>query len=123
MSWFPLEHPGGSVGYRIDWPDRSLAYVTDTTADTQAAYVEKIRGVDVLLHECHFPDGWEIRAEKTGHSCLTPTAQVAKEADVGRLVLVHINPLSNEVDPYGVQSARDTFPATDIGCDGMIVEF
>ena len=123
VSWFPLKHPGGSVGYRIDWPDRSLAYVTDTTAHPQAAYIEKIRGVDVLLHECHFPDGWEELAQKTGHSCLTPTAQVAKEADVGRLILIHINPLSNEIDPYGVQSARDVFPATDIGSDGTIVEF
>ena len=31
VTHFPLVHPGGSLGYRIDWPGRSLAYVTDTT--------------------------------------------------------------------------------------------
>jgi ribonuclease BN (tRNA processing enzyme) len=123
LSWFPLKHPGGSIGYRIDWPDRSMAYVTDTTADAAAPYVDKIRGVDVLLHECHFPDGWEELAEKTGHSCLTPAAQVAKAAEVGRLILVHINPMFSEIDPYGVQTARNVFPATEIGTDGMLVEF
>src|SRR5262245_21032060 len=46
VTWFPLDHPGGSVGYRIDWPGRSMAYVTDTTASVGAAYVEKIRAVD-----------------------------------------------------------------------------
>ena len=56
LTHFPLRHPGGSVGYRIDWPDRSLAYVTDTVAAADADYVEKIRGVDLLIHECNFGD-------------------------------------------------------------------
>jgi ribonuclease BN (tRNA processing enzyme) len=123
VRWFPLEHPGGSLGYRIDWPDRSLAYVTDTTARPGAEYIEKIRGVDVLLHECYFQDGWEEFATLTGHSCLAPVLQVAKLADVGRLILVHINPLANQADPFDIDSARAIFPATDIGRDAMVVEF
>ncbi len=31
LKGFPLVHPGGSVGFRLDWPGHSLAYVTDTT--------------------------------------------------------------------------------------------
>jgi ribonuclease BN (tRNA processing enzyme) len=123
VRWFPLVHPGGSIGYRLDWPGRSLAYVTDTTADPGAAYVEQIRGVDVLLHECYFADGWEDRAKATGHSCLSAVARVAAKAGVGRLVLVHINPLATEADPFGVESIRPIFPATEVGTDGMIVEF
>jgi ribonuclease BN (tRNA processing enzyme) len=53
VTHFPLIHPGGSTGYRLDWPDRSLAYVTDTTASAAADYIERIRGVDLLLHECN----------------------------------------------------------------------
>ena len=123
VSWFSLEHPGGSIGYRINWPDRSLAYVTDTTAHVEAEYVEKIRGVDVLLHECYFSDDWEEFATLTGHSCLGSVLQVAKHADVGRLILIHINPLANEIDPFGIASARAVFPSTDIGRDTMVVEF
>ena len=33
----PLKHPGGSIGYRIDWPDRSLAFITDTTLPAPGA--------------------------------------------------------------------------------------
>src|SRR3954447_20804158 len=51
LTWFPLEHPGGSIGYRLEWPGHSMAYVTDTTARKGAAYVEKIRRVDLLIHE------------------------------------------------------------------------
>ena len=32
LSYFPLEHPGGVLGYRLDWLSCSMAYVTDTTA-------------------------------------------------------------------------------------------
>jgi len=123
VRWFPLEHPGGSVGYRIDWPQRSLAYVTDATAAPDASYIPEIRNVDLLVHECFFPDGWEERAEVTGHSCLTPVARLARQADVGRLVLVHINPLAREADPFGIESAREVFPETQVGQDGMVIEF
>jgi phosphoribosyl 1,2-cyclic phosphodiesterase len=43
---FPMQHPGGSLGFRLDWPGHSLAYVTDTTAAIDAAYIDKIRDVD-----------------------------------------------------------------------------
>jgi ribonuclease BN (tRNA processing enzyme) len=123
LTSFPLSHPGGAVGYRIDWPDRSLAYVTDTTAESNAPYVECIRGVDLLVHECYFPDGWEEQARLTGHSCTTPVAQVAAASGVGRLILVHINPLADAEDPIGLEVARSIFPETQIGVDGMTLEF
>jgi len=123
VSYFPVAHPGGAIGYRIDWKDRSLAYVTDTTAAPSAPYVASIRGVDLLLHECYFPDGWDDRASMTGHSCTTPVAQVALAAQVGRLVLVHINPLQKEDDPVGLATARRIFRATEIGEDGTEIEF
>lgn len=120
---FPLEHPGGSIGYRIDWSDRSMAYVTDTTAAPGVPYIDIIRGVDLLVHECNFPDGMEALALKTGHSCTTPVAQVAAAAGVGRLVLVHVNPLAKDKDPIGVSVAQRVFPATELGFDEMEIEF
>lgn len=74
LTYFPLKHPGASLGFRLDWPGHSLAYVTDTTARSDADYVGKIRGVDLLIHECYFNDEHAELAEKTGHSCVTPVA-------------------------------------------------
>ncbi len=123
LTHFPLEHPGGSIGYRLDWPGRSMAYVTDTIAREGAEYIRQIRGVDLLIHESYFPDGWEERAELTGHSCVSPVARAAKAAGVGRLVLVHINPLAPSDEAIGLESARRIFPSTDIGTDRMEIEF
>ncbi len=123
VSHFPLDHPGGSLGYRIDWPGRTLAYITDTTADLKAGYVEYVRGVDVLLHECNFSDGWEEKAKLTGHSCVTTVAKLARKAEVNRLILIHINPHTGEDDPVGLDVARSIFPATDLGRDQMEIQF
>lgn len=123
LTHFPLKHPGGSVGFRIDWPDRSLAYVTDTVASPTAAYVEKIRGVDLLVHECYFADDCPDQAELTGHSCLSQVVRVAAEAGVGRLVLVHVNPLVRSDDEVDLAAARQVFKNTELGVDRMTLNF
>jgi ribonuclease BN (tRNA processing enzyme) len=121
LSWIPLVHPGGSVGFRIDWPDRSLAYITDTTAPGD--YTDFIRGVDVLIHECYFPDNLSEWAAKTGHSAATPVAQLATDANVGRLLLVHVDPQRPDDDPVGMASIRSIFPNTQLAEDLMEIEF
>jgi len=119
-----LQHPGGSVGFRLQWPDRSLAYITDTTSrGASSSYVEFIRGVDLLVHECNFADGREELAELTGHSCTTPVAEVARAAAVGRLVLTHLNPLVTDDDPIGLSVARKIFANTELASDEMQIEF
>jgi ribonuclease Z len=123
LTWFPLAHQGGSIGLRLDWPGRSMAYVTDTTAAPDADYIEKIAGVDLLLHECYYGDADARWARETGHSSTSLVAQAARRAGVGRLVLVHINPSRLEDDPVGLAAARAVFPNTQIGEDLMELEF
>ncbi len=123
LTYFPLAHAGGTLGFRLEWPEHSMAYVTDTTARPKVGYVSAVQGVDLLVHECYFRDGFEEWATITGHSCTTPVAQVAKEAGVQRLLLVHINPTETAEDPVGIETARTVFPATEIAHDRMEVEF
>ena len=117
----PLKHPGGSTGYRLDFPDRSLAYITDTNAD--GSYDDFVRGVDVLIHECYFPDDMANWPERTGHSRTSAVATLAKNAGVGRLLLVHIDPRRPDDDPVGIDAARAIFPNTTLAEDRMEIEF
>jgi len=116
-----LAHPGGSIGFRIDWPGRSLAFITDTTVD--GTYTDFIRGVDLLIHECYFPDDLSVVAAKTGHSNTTPVAEMARQARVGRLFLMHLDPRRTDADPIGLEQARKIFPKTELAEDLMTVEF
>jgi ribonuclease Z len=120
LTHFPLVHPGGSTGYRIDWPDRSLAYVTDTTTD--GSHGDFVRGVDVLIHECYFPDSEAAFATQTGHSHTTPVATLARDAGVGRLILVHIDPQNVSNDPIDIARARAIFPKTEVADDLLVIE-
>ncbi len=66
ISWFPLEHPGGSIGFRIQSGDTAIAYVTDTVARPASPYVNEIRNLDLLLHECYFTDQHQAWPKKLG---------------------------------------------------------
>jgi ribonuclease Z len=123
LTYFPLQHPGGSLGFRLDWPDRSMAYVTDTTATAGAAYIEHIRGVDLLVHESYFTtDKHNLRAI-TGHSSLAEVAALAAEAQVGRLVVAHINPLCESDGAFDLDSVRCTFNNIEVARDEMALDF
>jgi ribonuclease Z len=123
LTCFPLKHPGGSIGFRLDWPGHSLAYVTDTTAATDASYVQRIRGVDLLVHEAYFATEAQNLPAVTGHSCLTTVTKVAAAADVGRLVLVHIDPQIDGNAGFDLDAARRVFKNTEVGADRAELEF
>ena len=123
LSHFELAHPGGAIGFRLEWSGHSLAYVTDTTATAEANYLEAIRDVDVLLHECYYPDDLAEMATLTGHSTSTPVAQLARNANVKRLILVHVNPSAEQDDPLVLAQAQKILPSTTLGRDLMEIDF
>ena len=124
LSVFPLlGHPGDSVGYRLDLPDRSMAYVTDTIASADADYVRHLQDVDLLIHEANFDDDDRDFANLTGHSCLPDVVDVAVKASAKRLVLVHLNPKDDVDEPYDLTESRKRFANVTIGADGDVIEF
>jgi ribonuclease Z len=120
---FPLQHPGGSLGFRLDWPDRSMAYITDTTATTGAAYIEQIRGVDLLVHESYFPSDANDLPAITGHSSLLQVAALAAQAHVGQLVLSHIDPQLQSDKVFDLAAAKRLFDKIELGRDGTELDF
>jgi ribonuclease Z len=127
IKWFRMEHPGGSVGFRLRHQTSSFAYVTDTTCRPGAAYWNEIQGVDWLLHECNFSDEYEGLAIKTGHSCPSSVLEESHKAKVSRLLLTHFNPLATEVDPVGLEKATARMPRRTpeqivLATDGLVVD-
>ncbi|QDT53992.1 Ribonuclease BN [Caulifigura coniformis] len=117
-------HPGSSMAYRIEstaGPAKSLAYVTDTVAD--GTYREFVRDADVLIHECYFPDALEEWAVKTGHSTTSKVLELARAANVGRLVLVHVDPRSSGPDPLGLAGVQQVFTRVEVARDGLEIDF
>jgi ribonuclease Z len=118
---FSLHHPGGSTGYRIDFASgKSLAYVSDTNAGDDS--IRFLQGVDVLIHECSFPDRLSQWCEPTGHSHVSQVARIAQAANVGRLYLTHIDPTLEGDDPLEIGEATTIFPALQVATDLQEIE-
>lgn len=117
---FPLQHPGGSRGVRIDAGGKSLALVTDTTEPTQQT-IDTVAGVDLLLHEAYFDDAQAELATVTGHCTASQAARTADRAGAKRLVLLHRDPRAED-DTLPLAQARAIFPAAEYGQDNQVIE-
>ena len=99
---------------------RSYAYCSDTAYDE--SIVEYIKGVDVLYHEATFAEAEIKRAEKTAHSTARQAAEIARLAEVKKLVIGHYSSRYKELDTL-LQEAQDIFPNTELAFEGKVIEF
>lgn len=121
----PQHHTDTSVSFRLD---DELVIATDTSPD-QAA-VPFADGASVWLHEAWY---WrddpklpamteERRIAYAAHSEAVAVAHLAEQAGVGRLILVHLNPLAGEGSFVPMRdAARTVFAKTDVVEDGTVV--
>ena len=120
----PQQHTDTSVSFRLD---DELVIATDTRVDPDA--VAFARGAGLWLHESWYWAGDPglagvpelLRPSYAAHSEATGVAGLAAEAGVGRLILVHLNPLAGEASYAPMRdAAREVFPRTDIVADGAV---
>ncbi|MGV3612125.1 MAG: ribonuclease Z [Fluviicola sp.] len=68
---------------------KSYAYCSDTIFDERI--VQYIKGVNVLYHEATFLQDKSDRAKQTFHTTAQEAATIAKQAEVGKLLLGHLS--------------------------------
>ncbi len=98
---------------------RSFAYCCDTAY--QPGLASYLEGADLLYHDATFCDDLTARAAETGHSTARQAARLARDAGVGRLVLGHFSSRYPDSSCF-VREAREVFPDTIAGEDGMKIE-
>lgn len=100
-------------------PAAKYAYCSDT------AYNEKIipivEGVDMLYHEATFMQNEIVRAKETAHSSALQAAQIAKSANVKKLIIGHFSARYDNLLGL-LAEARSVFPDTQLAYDGMHLE-
>ena len=125
VSWRRQDHPGGSVAYRLEWPDgKRLVYSTDTAGDTSPEYAAWSHHANLLMHECNFRNEAAEWARKTGHSWTDRVAEIAVKNSPQTLLLTHVNPLETSSDPVNSDLIRQRVKAEVlVATDGMTVDF
>ena len=98
---------------------RSYAYCSDTRYIP--ALHAQLKGVNVLYHESTYDSSLEDQAKKYFHSTAAQAAQVASDAQVGKLVLGHFSARYEDEDII-LQEAKAIFPRVVLANDGLIVD-
>lgn len=83
---------------------RSYAYCSDTAYSE--ALIPIIKDVDVIYHESTFLEADAQRAKSTGHSTAKQAATIAKEANVGKLLLGHYSSRYNDTKAFKQEAAE-----------------
>ncbi|HCO82629.1 MAG TPA: ribonuclease Z, partial [Arenibacter sp.] len=94
---------------------KSYAFCSDTAFSTKI--IPWIRNVDVLYHEATFLETEKRLAPKTKHATAKEAATIAREANVGMLILGHFSTRYQSLDLFK-EEAKTIFPNVELADDG-----
>ena len=123
---FPLNHPQGATGYRIECGDAALVHASDFEHGDpacDAALCEAARSADLLIFDAQFtPEQYPSRIG-WGHSTWAEGARIAQANNVGRLVLFHHDPMHNDDAIEELEAAAcERLDGTCAAREGMTIE-
>ena len=100
-------------------PARSYAYCSDTRFSPKVA--EMVQGVNLLYHEATFPHDMLIQARKTMHTTALEAATVAKEANVGKLIIGHYSARIKDEQSM-LEEAKSVFTNVILAQEGLKID-
>jgi phosphoribosyl 1,2-cyclic phosphodiesterase len=108
-------HPGPTLGYRLDGPDGSLAYLPDhepalggLDGPTWTSGFDLSAGVDVLIHDAQYTAEEYAGRVGWGHSSIEQAAAFADLTGAGHLVLFHHDPDHDDATVERLAAAGQT---------------
>ena len=100
---------------------RKISYVTDTLYLDSIA--KEVQGSDLLFCEGMFAKDFEDQAKEKKHMTSTQAAQIAKDANVKKMALIHYSPRYNDYELKDLLTeAQSVFPETVLSKDRMTFE-
>ena len=97
---------------------RKVSYVTDTMYLPSIA--DEVRGSDLLFCEGMFTEEYADQAAEKKHMTAKQAARIAKDANVGKMALIHYSPRYSDYELNDILSeAKEIFPETVLSRDRM----
>ena len=96
---FPLHHPQGAFGYRVESEEGTIVIATDLEhghPELDKVLREYSEGADVLIYDAQYTPGEYESRKGWGHSTYAGGASVARDANAKKLVLFHHDPTHND---------------------------
>ena len=124
---FPLYHPGGCSGYRIETPAGTVVFATDHEhGDPRADSIlrEYAAGADVLIYDAQYTPEEYPRYRGWGHGTWLEGVRLARAANVQRLVLFHHDPARDDDQVRSIAAdAAAAFPGACAAKENWSIRF
>jgi len=123
-----LHHPGGSLGYRVDFRGKSFVYATDIEhgSPVDARLADFAHGADVLVYDAMYtPEEYAGTPGKVGwgHSTWSAAVEAAQAAKAHTLVLFHHDPERDDKSMRALErKAQRLQPGTVAAREGLTLE-
>ncbi|MDX0233215.1 MBL fold metallo-hydrolase [Sinorhizobium meliloti] len=121
-----LVHPGGCVGYRIEWGGRAVALVYDTEHEPgilDPALLDFIAGADLMIYDCTYLESEMPTFRGYGHSTGMHGSQLARAAGVTRLAMFHHDPSRTDAALAAMeQEVQAFFSGAFAACDRQVID-
>ena len=106
-----------SLGFKVKTKGCSLLYTGDTEPGNEI--IKACNGIDLLIHECSFPDSFDV----TNHTTPKTLALKLEGVQVGKIILTHLYPQTRGFEPEMVHVVSDAgLCQVEIGYDLMVIE-
>jgi phosphoribosyl 1,2-cyclic phosphodiesterase len=121
----PLTHPDGATGYRIEYRQKSVAYVTDTEHRSDGPDKNVLRladDADAMIYDGTYTDAEYPRHQTWGHSTWEEAVRLANVAGVGTLVIFHHDPGHDDAFMDRIATAAaDARPGTIVAQEELVL--
>ncbi|MGI9483168.1 MAG: MBL fold metallo-hydrolase [Hyphomicrobiales bacterium] len=120
-----LNHPGGAVGYRVEYASKSICYITDTEhvpGKLDEDVLGLIHNADVMIYDATFCDENYPQFEGFGHSTWQEGARLCEAAGTKTYVIFHHLPaMSDEKLRNREKEAQKLRKGSLVAREGMII--
>jgi phosphoribosyl 1,2-cyclic phosphodiesterase len=123
----PLNHPGGATGYRLEYGNSAIAYITDTEHRPDALdqnVLQLARDVDLMIYDCNYTEEEYPAHVGWGHSTWQQGVRLANAAGAKLLAIFHHDPehVDDVLDRIG-REAKAQRAGTVVAAEGLALRF
>jgi phosphoribosyl 1,2-cyclic phosphodiesterase len=123
---FPLNHPGGASGFRLQVNKKVMCYVSDTehepTKGPSKTILNAIKDADLIVYDTSFTDEEYVHFQGWGHSTWQEGVRLCLDAGVKRMALYHHDPSHTDTVMDAIElKAQSLFPGAFVARQGMTV--
>jgi phosphoribosyl 1,2-cyclic phosphodiesterase len=121
---FPLNHPQGATGYRIEYKGATIVYATDYehgVPQYDEILLQYAKGADILICDAQYTVAEYETHKGWGHSTWSNAVRVAHDAGARQLFLFHHDPTHDDQEMMRItEDARLQFEHTTAAWEGLV---